>query len=636
MCGFVGFIDLHRTIKDPEAVLRAASALIARRGPDAESFRHEGPVHLAHRRLAIVDLTDSGLQPMESAGERYVIVFNGEIYNYETLRRSAGLGHIQWRGHSDTEVLIEHIAAFGLDATLSQARGMFSFALWDRQEQTLTLARDRLGEKPLFFGWTKDTFVFGSELKVLKAFDNKPKIDDSAVAQYLRYGYVPSPLTIFEGFQKVLPGTMVTFSLADINDKRIARATTYWSINDAERTGAQMHRHKSFEDRANELEGVLKQSVSEQLMADVPVGALLSGGIDSSLVAAIAQAVSAKPIKTFTIGFNDPKYDEAPYARAIAAHLGTEHQELYIGEKDLLGLVSEMSSVYDEPFADASQLPTLLVARLVRKHVTVCLSGDGGDELFRGYERYLRGRQMWNRLACIPSGIRKAGAGVLTALSPQQLDKLVGPLKKKGVTGDRIHKASAFLGAADSAQFYEGLTQLPGGLQLIKESHRSMALTVEGKAGEGFTDYASRWDSRYYLPDDILVKVDRAAMHESLEMRVPLLRPEMLDMAWGLSEAEHISGTSGKQLLRAVLNKYVPPAMFERPKQGFGVPMDAWLRGPLKAWANARLQGLQQRDIGCLDKQKLDSMWGEHMAGRRNWASALWAACMLEEFLSNA
>lgn len=633
MCGFVGFVDPDKKIVNPGAVLRAASARISRRGPDAESFWTEGAVHLAHRRLAIVDLSPSGLQPMASSDGRYVILFNGEIYNHEEMRQAFGLRDVVWRGHSDTEVLIEHIRVYGLRHTLETARGMFAIALWDRQEMTMSLARDRLGEKPLFFGWLDGTFVFGSELKVLKAFEKKPRVHEEAVAQYLRYGYIPAPLTIFEGFEKVLPGTFLRFSYNDIKQRTVQAIQSYWTLEDAQEVGERRYGAMDFEQKALLLEKELKASVQEQLVADVPVGALLSGGIDSSLVVALAQSVSPRAVKTFTIGFKDPKYDEAPFARAVAEHLGTEHRELYIGEEDLLGLVQAMPDVYDEPFADASQVPMLLVSKLVRKHVTVCLSGDGGDELFRGYERYLKGGHLWSRVSRVPAFARRAGAGLLTMFSPSQLDALLAPLRKKGITGDRIHKASAFLGADSAADFYDGLAQLPGGLRLIRPEHRPSALTVESWSDAAFTAYASRWDSRYYLPDDILVKVDRAAMYESLETRVPLLRPEILEIAWSSGEREHVRGTVGKQLLRRVLGKHVPMSLFDRPKQGFGVPMDVWLRGPLKDWAAEQLLAVTTCKLRCVDSATLSRMWDEHQAGQRNWSLALWAVCMLGAFL---
>lgn len=630
MCGFVGFLELNKS-NEAQDILTSASARIARRGPDAESFWSEGNLHLAHRRLAIVDLTPGGLQPMTSACGRYVLVFNGEIYNHHDLRLEGEL-HVNWRGTSDTEVLLEHFAKHGVAKTLTAARGMFAFALWDKEKSVVTLGRDRLGEKPLFFGWMNGRFIFGSELKVLKAFPGKPSLNEAAVAYYLRHGYVPAPLTIYSEFFKVRPGTFMEFDTTNIKTQKPPVPHVYWSVDSA-RLDAQKDMLPSADAGAEKLENILAQSVKEQLMADVPVGALLSGGIDSSLIAALAQANSTTPIKTFTIGFADPQYDEAPFARKIAQHLGTDHHELYITESDVLQLVAELANVYDEPFADSSQLPTLLVSRLVRKHVTVCLSGDGGDELFRGYERYLRGRKVWKKVAHTPTAFRSFISGTLRSIPVGALDFVSKPLKQFGLTGSRIHKACDILSAPTREHFYHGLAQIPGGAKLVQTNNCYTALSVAPVKEEAFTDFASRWDCRYYLPDDILTKVDRAAMHESLETRVPLLRPEVLHLSWRLTEDQHIQGSSGKQVLRKVLAKYVPTELFERPKKGFGVPLDAWMRGPLKSWAEERLRHLSNANLAVVNHEALQQMWREHQSGKQNWSSALWAACMLGLFL---
>lgn len=633
MCGFVGFLDGKQRLPDPRGVLRRASARIARRGPDGEGLWSEGSLHLAHRRLAVVDLTDSGRQPMVSACGRYVLVFNGEIYNHADLRRAPRLRAIAWRGHSDTEVLLEHLAQYGVDATLRAARGMFALALWDRAERSLTLSRDRLGEKPLFYGWLSGVFVFGSDLNVLSAFPERPALHAEAVALYCRYGYIPAPLTLYQGLRKVLPGTWVTLSESQVHQQEVPRPMTYWSLDQARQDGEQRFGALTTEQRIAELETLLSQSLREQLIADVPVGALLSGGIDSSLVAALAQAQSDRPLKTFTIGFREPAYDEAPYARAIARHLGTDHQELYIDEAEVRGLVESLGEVIDEPFADASLLPTLLVSHLVRQHVTVCLSGDGGDELFRGYERYLRGRRLWQSLHSVPQALRAVGAEALSAVPVPWLDALLGPLRRRGITGDRLHKAAQFLAAGTPEVFYNGLSELPGGAQLLVPTALGPGLGVPPPESGAFTDYASAWDCRYYLPDDILTKVDRAAMHASLETRVPLLHPDIVALAQSTPEEDHLKGATGKHLLRALLARHVPPTLYERPKQGFGVPMGDWLRGPLKDWAACQLDVLAQRTPPGVNPEAIRRMWQAHQSRQRNWSSALWAACVLGAFL---
>ncbi|MBC8737349.1 asparagine synthase (glutamine-hydrolyzing) [Paraburkholderia sp. UCT31] len=635
MCGFVGFIDPKQKITNPQTVLREASARIARRGPDGEAFWNEGPVHMAHRRLAIRDLSAAGTQPMTSANGRFVLVFNGEIYNCDSLRGAPALRDVAWRGTSDTEILLEHTVAYGLAATLEASRGMFAVALWDKQLKTLTLARDRMGEKPLYLGYTAGALVFSSELKVLRAFPGRPELNQDALALYLRYGYIPAPYTAFERFQKLMPGTTVSLTLEDITQQRFKEPVPFWTLDQAALAGDGQYGRLTFKEKADKLDALLQQSVGEQLVADVPVGAFLSGGIDSSLVVAVAQRLSPSPVKTFTIGFHDPAFDEAPYARKIAEHLHTEHHETYIGEDDVRGLVEDVAQVYDEPFADASSLPTLLVSRIVRKQVTVCLSGDAGDELFRGYDRYTRGRKLWHAINKVPPVLRTAAATLLTSVRPQTLDKFLGPAKLRGITGDKLHKAAALLRMQDSQTFYHGLSELAGGAQLLGPAYRDMVLGVTQLSDEAFSDYASRWDCRFYLPDDILVKVDRAAMHASLETRVPLLRPEIVELSWGLRESQHIAGSKGKQLMRSVLSRYVPAELFERPKRGFGVPMDKWLRGPLKTYAEDCLKKASA-SVAALDHARLDAMWAEHQSESRNWSYALWGVVALGAWLREA
>jgi len=612
-----------------------------------DALRHRGPdecdewidlaagVALAHRRLAIVDLSAAGHQPMQADGGRWVIVYNGEIYNHLDLRRqleAAGLAPA-WRGHSDTETLLAAIVAWGVAEALRRAVGMFAMALWDRDTRTLTLARDRLGEKPLYYGLQGGVLLFGSELKALRAHRVfAAPIDRGALSLLLRYGYVPSPWSIYSGIRKLLPGTMLT--LRQPSDAE-AEPVPYWSVREAALAGARDPLRLRDDDALAELDRLLRQSIDAQRVADVPLGAFLSGGIDSSATVAVMQALSSQPVRTFTLGFAEAAYDESAHARAIASHLGTLHTELTVTPAEARDVIPRLPAIYCEPFADASQIPTVLVSQLARRHVTVSLSGDGGDELFGGYERY-----HWaQRIAAAPLAARRAVAAALRALPAEVWSALLAPVApllpralREGHRADRLRKLSVVLGVRSDDALYEQLVSFwPQGESPVRGV--SDPATAFSDAPAPVAAFAARMmmlDLRTYLPDDILVKVDRAAMAASLETRVPLLDHRIVEFALRLPQHFKFRDGQAKWLLRQVLDRYVPRAMVERPKMGFGIPIHDWLRGPLRDWAEDLLAEPRLRDAGLLDPAPIRRLWAEHLQRRNDWGYRLWPVLMFE------
>ncbi len=648
MCGIAGFLDL--------APARDAASLQATVAAMADTLRHRGPddagvwvdaaagVALGFRRLAIIDLSPHGRQPMASADGRYVVVFNGELYNFRALRadleRAAG---VRFRGHSDTEVLVEAIAHWGLRAALDRFNGMFAFAVWDCHERRLHLVRDRLGEKPLYYGWVGGCFLFGSELAALRAhpaFD--AEIDRGAVALYLRLGCVPAPYSIYRGIAKLPPGTLLTVPADDPGAR--PRPAAYWSARAVAERGAQAPLRGPVREIVAQLDALLRDAVRLRLEADVPLGAFLSGGIDSSTVVALMQAQSARPVKTFTIGFHEADYDEARHAAAVARHLGTEHTALYLTPDEALAAIPRLPTLYDEPFADPSQLPTFLVAELARGAVTVALSGDGGDELFGGYNRYFWGRSIWQKVGWLPRGVRGTAVAALTALSPEAWGAVfarLGPALPRGVRqsnpGDKLHKLAEVLDADHAEALYLRLvSHWKEPAALVPGAAEPATLLTDRAAWADLPDFTQRMmflDTVTYLPDDILTKLDRATMAVSLEARVPLLDHRVVEFAWRLPLALKIRRGQGKWLLRQVLDRYVPRALVERPKMGFGVPLDAWLRGPLRDWAEALLDEGRLRRDGLLDPAPIRAKWREHLSGQRNWQYYLWDVLMLQAWL---
>lgn len=634
MCGFAGVFGRPSSAGN----LRSMGLAIASRGPDDSGvwIDPEASLGLVHRRLSIMDLSPAGHQPMASACERYVIAFNGEIYNHSELRQS--LGHSSWRGHSDTETLLAAIANWGIEATLKQCVGMFAFALWDRKTRRLTLARDRLGEKPLYYGWQGDVFLFGSELKALKAHPAfRAEIDRDALTLFLRHNAIPAPYSIYEGIHKLPPGTFLQLHA----EQRDARPVPYWSAKMAAEAGQRNRFQGSDVEAVAELERLLGKAVNGQMVADVPLGAFLSGGIDSTSVVALMQSQSIRPVKTFTIGFHEEDYNEADQAHTVARHLGTEHTELYVTPQDAMDVIPSLPTIYDEPFADSSQIPTYLVSRLARQHVTVSLSGDGGDELFGGYNRYFWARNLWRKLGWMPRPLRAAVAGVLTTVPPaswntafQKLERWLPAKLRYATPGDKLHKAAEILAVRSPEEIYLGLvSHWKNPAQLVLGSHEPLTLLTDSSCQANLPDFEHRMmylDTVTYLPDDILTKVDRAAMSVSLETRVPLLDHRLVEYAWTLPLDMKIRHGQGKWLLRQVLYRHVPQSLMERPKMGFGVPIDQWLRGPLKPWAAALIEPARLRREGIFDPASIQRKWLEHQAGARNWSYYLWDILMFQ------
>ena len=636
MCGFAGFLSQGVALQNAKTVLENMGLAIKSRGPDSGDvwYQEADKIGLSHRRLAIVDLSAAGAQPMHSATGRYVIAFNGEIYNHLDIRAEldALTQGLIWRGHSDTETLLAAIEQWGLALALERCIGMFALALWDQEQHELSLARDRLGEKPLYFGFQGDTLMFGSELKALHQHpDFQGKINRNAICSLLRHNYIPAPQSIYQGIEKLMPGHIARI---DGKSKAISKSC-YWSALDSR--NASPMTISSQEQYLEQLEQLLKTAVKRQMMADVPLGAFLSGGVDSSLIVALMQSQSDVAVKTFSIGFDKPEFDEAVFAAKVAEHLGTEHHEFYVSEQDILALVPQLAEMYDEPFADSSQLPTYLVSKMARQHVTVSLSGDAGDELFCGYSRYTLALGLWRRISKLPLALRKAGAFLVTAIPLGLLNACSGIVRsrlKGGLLGDKLYKAAALFSAQSFDELYLKLishTDNPQSLVLnasepVTELRKAFGLVLSDKPLER----AMAFDSVSYLPDDILVKVDRAAMANSLETRVPLLDHKVYEFAAQTPLSLKMQHNKAKWALRQVLYRYVPQALIERPKKGFSVPLADWLRGPLRDWAAQLLNPETLQQQGFFDANKVAELWQEHVSGKRDRQALLWNILMFQ------
>ena len=605
---------------------------VAHRGPDDADTWVDGDVGVAlgHRRLSILDLSPAGHQPMHSPSGRFVIAYNGEVYNHDELRALSRLDATAWRGHSDTESLLAAFEALGIEETLRRSVGMFAFAVWDRQERTLTLARDRMGEKPLYYGWQGGTFLFGSELKALRVHpDFEAAVDPAALASYLKYGYVPTPFAIFRGVHKLPPGTTVTLNLAD-DPSDVAAPAPYWSLAEAATRGAREPFDGSDEEAVDELEARLSRAVALQRIADVPLGAFLSGGIDSSTIVALMQRQADTPVKTFTIGFSESAYDESAAARKVALHLGTDHTELKVTPEEAMAVIPSLPGVYDEPFGDASAVPTWLVAQLARRQVTVALSGDGGDELFAGYGRYDRTSRAWTRTRRLPPSVRsmaRSGFGLVPdeAVRAALVRMRVGRFPH--LFSERLRGVRAALGPDSADALYDvRISRWPDPAALLRSGAEPPPTWANLQPLDRThpTERMMAFDSRSYLPDDVLVKVDRAAMAHGLETRVPLLDHRVVEFAWSLPHSARVREGRSKWLLRELLYRHVPRDLVDRGKMGFGVPLDLWLRGPLRDWAEDLLSSQNLVQNGPFHARPIRQAWHEHLSGRADWQHRLW------------
>jgi len=636
MCGLAGFTGFKALPREPDSIAQAMADAIRHRGPDDGGtwIDTNAEVAFAHRRLSIVDLSPAGHQPMLSASGRFAIVFNGEIYNHRALRSQldADGRAPAWRGTSDTETLIEAAAAWGLERALERSTGMFALALFDREERRLTLARDRLGEKPLYYGRIGGSFAFASELKALARHPAwEGEIDRDAVAAFMETGNVPAPYSIYRGIRKLAPGSLLSLDLSSGRET----AETYWDARKVAEDGLAHPFTGTEEDAVARTEELLKAAIAGQMIADVPLGAFLSGGIDSSSVVALMQSLSARPVRTFSIGFNVADYDEARHAKAVARHLGTEHTELYVTEDDAIDVIPTLPEIYCEPFADASQIPTYLLSKLTRAYVTVSLSGDGGDELFSGYSRYAFARSYWPTLRRFPRSTRRALASAVMRISPAGWDTTVQMLprgKRPLRFGEQVHKAALIAGAGDGDELYRALTSRWPGSDSPVPGARGLPRNVSFEAGETVRTMMFR-DLTGYLPDDVLVKVDRAAMAVSLETRVPMLDHTLVAFSLSLPDAMLSRSGKSKWPLRRMLSKYVPQELIDRPKSGFSVPIGAWLRGRLRDWAEALLAPDRLARDGLLDPALVRGLWDDHLSGRKNAQYALWNALMLNAWL---
>ena len=656
MCGIAGYIDTKSQAgpEDLSACVQRMTDALAHRGPDDSGLwvDEQAGLALGHRRLSIIDLSPAGHQPMASHCGRYVIVFNGEVYNFKELRCELDADtHVgsPWRGHSDTEVMLAAIVRWGLKAAVQRFVGMFAFALWDREERMLHLVRDRVGIKPLYYGRMGRGLAFGSELKALRqapGFD--APVDRHVLALYLRHGYIPAPYSIYEGVRKLPAGTILSIGEQETRDAGCELVPeAYWSALENAKQGVGNPFAGTPEEAVEHLDVLLRDAVKLRMEADVPLGAFLSGGIDSSLVVALMQAQSDRPVKTFTIGFGESAYNEAKHAKAVARHLGTEHTELYVSPDDALSVIPRLPELYDEPFSDSSQIPTFLVSELTRRHVTVSLSGDGGDELFGGYTRYAINEALWRAMARLPVPLRRMVAAMVKGVPARALDgafNWMGPALKKhgfveGSVGSGLQWVAYLLDSRSRDELYERqmsqwldpCSMVPGAVEpplaeAGQELNRALPTALQRMM------YV---DSVRYQTDDCLVKVDRASMGVSLEARVPVLDHRVVEFAWTLPDALKVRNGKGKWPLREVLYRYVPRELIERPKMGFGVPIGRWLRGPLRDWATALLDESRLTQEGFLNPRRVTKAWDAHLAGRRNHEYALWAVLMFEQWLES-
>ncbi|MGF1747119.1 asparagine synthase (glutamine-hydrolyzing) [Vibrio cionasavignyae] len=632
MCGIAGFYNHHLNIETSKKQLRSMLDAIIHRGPDSFGTWYKDGLHLGHRRLAIHDLSQAGHQPMTSSSGRYHIVFNGEIYNFEDLRDQ--LPPQGWGGSSDTEVMLAAFDEWGIVNSLKKFNGMFAFAVWDEKEQELTLARDRFGEKPLYYFINSGYFGFSSELSSIESLDGiSLNIDRDAVARQLETSYIPAPLTIYQEVKKLPPGSLISFK-----DKKLSEIKSYWSLSDTI-VGAKNNQFTNENDAIDHLESVIRDAVKLRMASDVPLGAFLSGGVDSSLIVSVMQSQSSLPVNTFSIGFNVEGYNEAVYAKEVAEYLGTNHTERYFEPGDALNIVPQIGHMFDEPFSDASQLPTYLVSAMAKEKVTVCLSGDGGDELFSGYKRYQSTPDIWRRISKFPC--RNTFAKLIKNTPTRILDivfSFLSPLAanygRKGAMGAKLKTLSGWM-QADSVDELYGLSMKhwKDVNNIVIGSKSTKIWEPEAPTLDSVIESMMYQDSISYLPGDILTKVDRTAMSVSLEGRIPLLDPNVAEVAWRLPMSMKQRGNCGKWALKQVLYRYLPEDMMDRPKMGFGVPIHDWLRGDLKEWALDLLSSDRLISQGLVNVVPVQAALNKHISMEENNAAVLWDVLMLQSWL---
>jgi len=636
MCGIAGFVTFKPASADALAgwAKRMADA-ITYRGPDASGVWTDAGAGFAtsHRRLSIVDLSEAGAQPMQSACNRYVISYNGEVYNAPEVRAELEALGYRFRGHSDTEVILESCAEWGVEKAIPRFIGMFALCVWDTQDRRLWLVRDRLGIKPLYWGRFDGLLVFGSELKALRAHQGwTAETDPQAISSYLRFGYIPSPLSIYRGIHKLAPGTMLT-----VAPEEEPRTIAFWQLNEVVKAARANPFRGDDQEAENALHAILGDAVRRRMVADVPLGAFLSGGIDSSTIVALMQEASARPIRTFSIGFHEQGYDEAQHAAAIANHLHTEHTELYVTPSEARDVIPRLPEIYDEPFADSSQIPTFLVSQMTRRHVTVALSGDGGDELFCGYGRYFHAAALQPQFNRVPPALRRLAARALEPIPTRAWDIVAGAIpprwRPEGL-GHKVSRLRDMLGDDNNRLYLQMLSHWHSPQDLSGQAEPPTIVTdpsIQRIAG----DYMAQLqyiDTLTYLPDDILTKVDRASMAVSLEVRVPMIDHRVVAFAWQLPRFMQVRDGQSKWLLRRLLARFVPQSLIDRPKMGFGVPIDHWLRGPLRDWAETWLSEEALRRSG-LNPTLIRARWASHLEGRENWQYPLWTIITLQAWL---
>lgn len=632
MCGIAGLLDLKRSrsTESLSQITRTMTDTMLHRGPDGGDIWVDGEtgVGLGHRRLAIIDLSEAGHQPMTSHDGRFVMVYNGEVYNAEDLRPYLTEKGYIFKGHSDSEVIVNGFSEWGVKATIEKLIGMFAIALWDKKERRFYLIRDRLGIKPIYWTDTGKSFLFGSELKALYVHPDCPKdLNRGAIASYLRHNCIPAPHSIIDGIHKLMPGHMLVREFDGSQS-----ITPFWSLEDVVTNRTPFSATET--ETVDELESLLKDAVKRRMVSDVPLGSFLSGGIDSSLVTALMQAQSDTPVRTFSIGFNEDGYNEAKHAKAVAQHLGTDHTELYITPDEARNVIPKLPDYYDEPFSDSSQIPTYLVSKMTRDHVTVALSGDGGDELFGGYTRYLTAQKHGGKLFGLPKPLRQMGSGMIKALPPKtwaQLIKLIPQSKRPSHMVDKLYKLANVMAGSPDDYYRSLVTHWPNPEQVVLGATEPKGLIWDDHVSTLVPDFVERMqylDTLTYMQDDILTKVDRASMAVSLEARVPLIDHRVVEFSWALPPEMKIRNGQGKWALREILYRHVPKDLIERPKMGFGVPLDDWLRGPLKEWAGDLL--FQNSDI--FERSAIEKKWDEHQKGVRNWHYHLWDILMFNSW----